>query len=387
MQNNKNNGVRRRLNFNAVAPKKKPRKKAPTKAELIRKYIKGLAQLKNANLNPQNTVNLGRKHLLQQFDEIGYNDVLTKQSQTNLAESILVVLTYKKDVKKGDKGLVKLTINKPGIQRLYNKIGKNKKIKKDTNVKMEDIAWIAHGYVLDQQARLKQNKAKAAQNAKNDKRKEQANTAAKKKANAKVKRNKAAQNRLALLNNNARKALKNGEAKIKQLVKDFATIKKKDKQGYKKLDVLNPKLSEFYKLNRNEGLTGNERQAYKKLEKEHDDIMNTLKKQVAERHAKERELKKLREAKAKLLKNAANAQKKIKGIAKGAIQKAIAADKVRVKSVANILKLQNKIVGYQSDIRNLGNINTFDKKIKKIKILSKIKEYQRDQLSATIGTV
>ena len=110
-----------------------------------------------------------RAHLLQQFDKIGYNDVLTKQSQTNLAESILVVLTYKKGGITGDKNLTRQTIDNPGIQRLYNKIGKNKKIKKDTNVKMEDIAWIAHGYVLDQQARLKQNKAKAAQNAKNDK--------------------------------------------------------------------------------------------------------------------------------------------------------------------------------------------------------------------------
>ena len=282
MQNNKNNGVRRRLNFNAVAPKKKARKKALTKAELIRRYINGLAQLKNANLNPQQTVNAGRKHLLQQFDKIGYNDVLTKQSQTNLAESILVVLTYKKGGITGDKNLTRQTIDNPGIQRLYNKIGKNKKIKKDTNIKMEDIVWIAHGYILDQLKRIKQNKAKAVQNAKNAKRKEQANT--------EVKRNKAAQNRLALLNNNVGKLLKNTETTIKQVQKDLSSIKRKDKQRYKKLNGLNPKLYTFLMKKKKEGLTNKEQKDYDKLIKQRSSFseirMLALSRSIARRASK-----------------------------------------------------------------------------------------------------
>ena len=376
-----NNGVRRKLNFNAVA--KKWKEKAPTKKDHIQRLKNGIAQLKNANKNPQNIVNRYTRLMSEQFDKIGYNDVLTKHSQSNLANSVMVSLVTIQNPE-----LTRRVISNTGLQSLYNKIGKNKKIKKNTNVNIDDIIWIAHGYIKDQKKAMKDNKAKANNNARNAKRKEQANAEAKRKTNAKAKRNKAAQNKLNLLNNNEMKAFKNAEVNIKQLEKDIATIKRKDKQGYKKLNGLNPKLSKFYKLNINEGLTGNERQAYKKLEKEHDDIMNTLKKQVEVRRAKEKELEKLKNAKAKILKNAANAKKKIKGIAKGAIQKAIAANKVRVKrekenakSVANIAKIQAKINGYQNDIKLLGNMNTFDKKIKKLRLLFKIKEYQRDQLS------
>ena len=323
-----------------------------------------------------------------------FDDVMTRKSQGDLANALQIVMSNK---------LVKLP--KPSynmfnnylyksnqLTKLREIIRKQKTIKKDQNANIDELLWIAHKYILALVQDIKKQKEKAEQNARNARNKEQANADAKKKANAKAKRNKALQNKLDLLNNNEIKALKNAEAKIKQLNKDLSVIKRKDKQGYKKLNALNPKLSEFYKLNRNEGLTGNERQAYKKLEKEHDDIMNTLKKQVENRRSKEDELERLKNVKAIILINAANAKKKIKGIAKGAIQKAIAADKVRVKraaenakSIANIAKFQAKIIGYQNDIKLLGNMNTFDKKIKKVRLLFKIKEHQRDQLSEQIS--
>ena len=322
-----------------------------------------------------------------------FDDVMTRKSQGDLANALEIVMSNK---------LVKLP--KPSynmfnnhlyksnqLTKLREIIRKQKTIKKDQNANIDELLWIAHKYIIalvKDAIRANRNAAQAERNARQ---KARTNAEIKRKTNAKTKRNKALQNKLDLLNNNARKALKNAEVEIKQLVKDLSAIKRKDKKEYKKLDALNPKLSKFYKLNRNEGLTGNERQAYKKLQKEHDDIINTLKKQVEVTRAKERLLFGSRLLKDKLLKNANIAQKQIKGIAKGAIQKAIAANKVRVKraaenakSVANIAKSQAKINGFQKNIKNLGNINTFDKKIKKAKLLFKINEYKRDQLSEQI---
>ena len=323
-----------------------------------------------------------------------FDDVMTRKSQGDLANALELVMSS---------NLVKLP--KPSynmfnnhlyksnqLTKLREIIRKQKTIKKDQNANIDELLWIAHKYILalvKDAIQANQNTARAERNARQ---KARTNAEIKRKTNAKTKRNKALQNKLDLLNNNARKALKNAEVEIKQLVKDLSAIKRKDKKEYKKLDALNPKLSKFYKLNRNEGLTGNERQAYKKLQKEHDDIINTLKKQVEVTRAKERLLFGSRLLKDKLLKNANIAQKQIKGIAKGAIQKAIAANKVRVKraaenakSVANIAKSQAKINGFQKNIKNLGNINTFDKKIKKAKLLFKINEYKRDQLSEQIA--
>ena len=369
-------------------------RKPTKKADIITQYRAKFNHRWGVTENRQrNTTNKFRYNNGKTFD-----DVMTKKSQGDLANALELVMSN--NLVKLPKPIYNMFNNNlyksNQLTKLREIIRKQKTIKKDQNANIDELLWIAHKYILalvKDTIRANQNAARAERNARQ---KARTNAEVKKKANAKTKRNKALQNKLDLLNNNARKALKNAEVEIKQLVKDLSAIKRKDKKEYKKLDALNPKLSKFYKLNRNEGLTGNERQAYKKLEKEHDDIMNTLKKQVEVTRAKERLLFGSRLLKDKLLKNANIAQKQIKGIAKGAIKKAIAANKVRVKraakraaenaiSVANIAKSQAKINGFQKNIKNLGNINTFDKKIKKTKLLFKINEYKRDQLSEQIA--
>ena len=196
--------------------------------------------------------------------------------------------------------------------KLRDTLRKDKKISKDKDVKVDNLAWIVRSFLISRVKELEKAKQDAINKVRQNRQRERNQEEKNKRAAGKAKRNKAAQNKLNLLNNNVRKILTNTETTIKQVQKDISAIKRKDKQGYKKLNALNPKLSEFYKLNINEGLTGNERQAYKKLEKEHDDIMNTLKKQVENRRAKENELEKLRLLKAKILQNIKNDAKKAK---------------------------------------------------------------------------
>ena len=322
MDNDKKNGVRRRLNFNAVANKvererareRKPRKKAPKKADYIRQYIHGIAQLRNPNINPQNEVNKKRIRIRKSFTNTGYNGVLTNQSQKNLADSLLTLLSMKKQ-----KDLSTQSLTNIELKGLRNKLDKDKKIKKDTDVKLEDILWLTHHYLQSQRKLLTNRKKQAVINERKARNKEYANLNAKKKAEekqkkaaAKVIRNKAEQNRLALLNNNVRKALNNGEVKIKQLKKDISAIKRKTTKGYKNINGLNPKLSAFFRKERNEGLTNKEQQDWDKLRGHKDDIVNMLGKQARDEQAKEEELEKLRNQKAKILKNAKNAEAKIK---------------------------------------------------------------------------
>ena len=311
-----------------MAPKKK--------ADHIREYQNGLRAVRNVNKNPKNVVNEERKRVSTKLKNLGFHNVLTNKSQDDLVNVYIVGIRLTGKTQNMAQKLWRHTFIGDRLTNLREIIRKDKTIKKDQDVTLAELSWLVRKFLVAKIKEMKQAEVKAANKvivnqraARNKRLKEMEAEEKQKRDAARVRRNKAAQNRIALLNNNVRKALNNGEIKIKQLVKALANIKRKDKQEYKKLNGLNPKLSAFFIKKRNEGLTNKEQQDYDKLQKQKDGIMNTLEKQVENMKPKERELRKLKNQKANILKNAKNAQKKIKGIAKGAIQKAIAANKAR----------------------------------------------------------
>ena len=390
--------------------------KKPVETKSQKQLFRDVQKLFSKNAGNHNSVIHHRNKLLKIQEHFGYKDILTNKSQQDLAEYVLAFQVRRQHTTDGKKypsvwGEGNKSMYEPLHKYLKNRIDdKNKNVNEVILARyflLFSDAYMKGVKVNTEKARLKNmwNERQAHYNRIQEELKEMEVVKVKKRHNNAVKKNIFRNEVLAEFDNANVAKFQKREKTIFELQHELKTLRKTRKSMKGKRDrALSSGRSMMQKKQKTHtDFTKKEQVAYDAYGKKHKDLTNEIyilnakiRMKVQTSSNLSAELKKLlKNKKIRNNKKKANAnieQKQIKGIAKGiakgAIQKAIAANKVRVKraaenakSVANIAKFQAKIIGYQNDIKLLGNMNTFDKKIKKAQLLYKIRMEKRDQLS------
>ena len=391
--------------------------KKPVETKPQKRLFRDVQQLFNKNRNDHNSVINLRNNLLKIQEHFGYKDILTNKSQQDLAEYVMAFQVSRQHTPDGKK--YPSVWGKDTNKSMYKPLHKYLKNRIDDKNKNVNEVILARYFLLFSDAYMKgvkvnaekarqkkmNNNYRERERQYNEKKRIEKEAAVKKRHDDAVKRNIFRNEVLAEFDNANVAKFQKREKTIFELQHELKALRKTRTSMKGKRDrALSSGRSMMQKKQKTHTkFTKKEQVAYDAYGKKHKDLTNEIyilnakirmKVQTSSNLSAELQLilinKKIRNNKKKA--NANIEQKKIKGIAKGiakgAIQKAIAANKVRVKraaenakSVANIAKFQAKIIGYQNDIKKLGNMNTFDKKIKKVQLLDKIRMEKRDQLS------
>ena len=349
-----NNGVKRKLNFNAVAnapPIQQRRNPAKKKEDYIRQYANGLRKLRNGN--QKNHVNRGRKMVLNRIKNIGFNTVLTPKSQDDLVNVYMVGIKLNGKTDNMINKLWNHAMKRDHLTNIREIIRNDKTIKKDKDATLGDLSWLMHKLLVAKIKSFKVTEVEA----------------------AKAKRNKAAtklrNNLIAKLTNNNAAKFKNIGNSLLKSQNELVALKKRITSEKGKLDRIRKAMGSMNQKKGNNGFTNKEQQKYNKLTEDEKTTSNLLTKSSRKRVNKSVEVDELKKAKENILQNVKANKKEIdnaaKGIAKGAIQKAIAANKARIKREKEnamdakfLINLDAKVVA------NMKKQSNVDMKLKKL---------------------